>query len=76
MFVTIGSIDSYALVEVAEPVYASHYHMRVKLAKKIDPKTWAFNVPGKFASHVVGDFLCQVLRFRTHAQYANSYLLC
>ena len=75
-FVTIGSIDSYTLVEVAESVYASHYDMRVKLAKKIDSKTWAFNVPGRFASHIVGDFLCQVIGFGTRTQHAHLTSLC
>jgi len=69
-------MDSYALVEVAESVYASHYHMRLKHAKKIDSKTWAFNVPGRYESHAVGDFLCQVLGFVTRAQHADSPSLC
>ena len=59
-FATIGSVDSYVLVEVADAVYASHYHLRVKVAKKINVRTWAFSVPGKFSSFLVTDFLCQV----------------
>ena len=77
LFATIGSLDTYDFCEERDDVYASHYHMTVKLAQNIAPHTRVFNVPGTFSSRLVTDFLCQVQRLSSRAgiTHLHSHLL-